>query len=396
MSSRRLLFKKHSSLGIDRDGESEKSSSSPQISAALEVEAVVGRKNSLTMSQKNVLTEFANMWQDVEIRFDTAKNALSLLPGEAGLATLHDVQDAKCQTTTPGILLVTNLRIVWVDKSKSKALNLSIGLGTVLGVKMDEKASRTGGETTRVELLCRFNQSKYHFIFLSSNPDSRRNFAQVRRSWKAYGASKAHRELRLRANVVEAGELVALPKESVVDWVPGVMNLANDQGNLGSFIVTNLRVIWFAQHNESFNVSMPYITLLSVRVRSSKFGQALVLEATPRGGGYLLGFRIEPDTRLMKVFEQIRMVWKNALNGPNLGTSTALSQIEQDAATREIEGVIEDVEIVDSEEAHDTLLAYILDPGSSASRVPVLSRELGVAIEPLKASVTLEDLWSVV
>ena len=36
----------------------------------------------------------------------------------------------------------------------------------------------------------------------------------------------------------------------------------------------------------------------SIRIRDSKFGAALVIETTPRSGGYVLGFRVDPQDRL--------------------------------------------------------------------------------------------------
>ena len=44
--------------------------------------------------------------------------------------------------------------------------------------------------------------------------------------------------------------------------VDGVWNLSSDQGNLGTFFVTNVRVVWHASLAESFNVSMPYIQVV--------------------------------------------------------------------------------------------------------------------------------------
>ncbi len=44
--------------------------------------------------------------------------------------------------------------------------------------------------------------------------------------------------------------------------VDGVWNLSSDQGNLGSFFVTNIRVVWHAELAENFNVSMPYIQMV--------------------------------------------------------------------------------------------------------------------------------------
>ena len=71
--------------------------------------------------------------------------------------------------------------------------------------------------------------------------------------------------------------------------VNGVWNLSSEQGNLGTFFVTNVRLVWHANLVETFNVSIPYMQIVSVRVRDSKFGQALVVETHPNSGGYMLG-----------------------------------------------------------------------------------------------------------
>jgi len=36
------------------------------------------------------------------------------------------------------------------------------------------------------------------------------------------------------------------------------------QGNLGTFFITNVRIVWHANMNESFNVSIPYLQIVSV------------------------------------------------------------------------------------------------------------------------------------
>ena len=35
--------------------------------------------------------------------------------------------------------------------------------------------------------------------------------------------------------------------------------MSSDQGNLGTFFVTNVRLVWHANINENFNVSIPYL-----------------------------------------------------------------------------------------------------------------------------------------
>lgn len=80
--------------------------------------------------------------------------------------------------------------------------------------------------------------------------------------FRAYETSKLYRDLKLRGAVVRDRELVQLPKEKIFSRVDGVWNLSSDQGNLGSFFVTNIRVVWHAQLAENFNVSMPYIQMV--------------------------------------------------------------------------------------------------------------------------------------
>ena len=44
--------------------------------------------------------------------------------------------------------------------------------------------------------------------------------------------------------------------------VDGVWNLSSDQGNLGTFFITNVRVVWHANLAENFNVSIPYLQVM--------------------------------------------------------------------------------------------------------------------------------------
>lgn len=54
-------------------------------------------------------------------------------------------------------------------------------------------------------------------------------------------------------------------------------------------------------------------------VRDSKFGQVLVIESTERSGGYILGFRIDPASRLREVLQEVNSLYKTQLRNPELG-----------------------------------------------------------------------------
>lgn len=84
-----------------------------------------------------------------------------------------------------------------------------------------------------------------------------------------------------------------LPNEKVFTKYQGVWNLSAEQGNLGTFVITDVRVVWYAQLSDNFNVSLPWVQVKCVRVRDSKYGTALVLETSEFSGGYVLGFRVE-------------------------------------------------------------------------------------------------------
>lgn len=68
--------------------------------------------------------------------------------------------------------------------------------------------------------------------------------------------------------------------------------------------LSQIRLVWHANLAENFNVSIPYLQIKAIKVRDSKFGHALVVETTPRSGGYVLGFRVDPYEKLRFVAGQ--------------------------------------------------------------------------------------------
>jgi len=49
-------------------------------------------------------------------------------------------------------------------------------------------------------------------------------------------------------------------------------------------VITNIRLVWYADANESFNISLPYMQITSVRMRESKYGLALVIQTASTAG----------------------------------------------------------------------------------------------------------------
>lgn len=174
--------------------------------------------------------------------------------------------------------------------------------------------------------MTKFNGARFEFIFTSLVKSSPRLFTTIQAVFRAYETSKLYRDLKLRGAVVRDRELVQLPREKIFSRVDGVWNLSSDQGNLGSFFITNIRVVWHAQLAENFNVSMPYVQMKSVRVRDSKFGAALVVETSARSGAYMLGFRVDPAEALETVFKEISALYATALAAPEFGIEHSVEE----------------------------------------------------------------------
>jgi Bardet-Biedl syndrome 5 protein len=52
-------------------------------------------------------------------------------------------------------------------------------------------------------------------------------------------------------------------RSQVYAKISGVWNLSSDQGNLGTFFITNVRLVWHANLAENFNVSIPYLQVMT-------------------------------------------------------------------------------------------------------------------------------------
>jgi len=206
-----------------------------------------------------------------------------------------------------------------------------------------------------------------------------------------------YRELKLRGAILDTKNLKLLPLEEIVSTVNGVWNLSSDQGNLGTMIITNVRVVWYANMNDLFNISIPYIQISSVRLRESKFGMALVLESSELSGGYILGFRIDPVEKLQEIQKEIASLHKLYSSTPIFGIQYE-TQEEQLNETEiiPVPDTMDEINEIDDDnyETHDAFAAYLAE-GPQRDREVVFCRELGVAMEKIKDGFTLEGLWSV-
>ncbi|XP_059560176.1 Bardet-Biedl syndrome 5 protein isoform X4 [Myotis daubentonii] len=288
------------------------------------------------------------LWEDRDVRFDVSPQQMKTRPGEVLIDCLDSIEDTKGNNGDRGRLLVTNLRIIWHSLALPR-VNLSIGYNCILNITTRTANSKLRGQTEALYILTKCNSTRFEFIFTNLIPGSPRLFTSVIAVHRAYETSKMYRDFKLRSALIQNKELRLLPQEHVYDKINGVWNLSSDQGNLGTFFITNVRIVWHANMNDSFNVSIPYLQIRSIKIRDSKFGLALVIES---------------------------------------------SQQPQPLEALTVEQIQDDVEI-DSDDHPDAFVAYFADGNKQQDREPVFSEELGLAIEKLKDGFTLQGLWEV-
>lgn len=306
------------------------------------------------------------------------------------------MEDTKGNNGEKGSLAITNLRLVWICHRNSR-INLSIGYSAVQAINIKTANSRLRGNTQALYVMTKYNNARFEFVFTNLVRQSPRLFTTVQAVYRAYDTSRLFRDLKLRGAIIKEKNLILLPNEQMYNKVSGVWNLSSDQGNLGTFFITNVRLVWHANLAENFNVSIPYLQMKVVRVRESKFGPALVVETSQRCGGYILGFRVDPAEQLQQVFQEVQSLHRifatTPIFGVDFSTEDKAAPIEQLTVPR----TQDDVEIVDTDEvAHDASAAYFADGAKrAADREVVLSPELGLAIERLPDGFSAKSLWSV-
>ena len=347
------------------------------------------------------------LWQDRDVRFDVPLIELKLRNGERIIEYYNKVEDTKGNCGEEGKLTVTNLRVIWQSKVKPR-INLSVGLGCISSITNRTIHTKLRGKHEALYIMTKVNGTRYEFIFTQIELEIGTQFGIVElvsKICRAYSSTKLFRALKLRSAVISANgkQLKVLQSETIYNKINGVWNLSSDQGNLGTMHLTNIRIVWHANMNELFNISLPYVQISNIKIRESKFGVALVIESTESSGGYVLGFRIDPPDKMNSIYNELYNLYSVHSTQPDLGVETYLelgsgqtfNEIETEAMISTKES--ETNEIEESSAQHsDAIAAYMADEGITKNSNVVYCPQLGLAIEKIKDGFTLESLWHVI
>ncbi|TMW53337.1 hypothetical protein DOY81_001541 [Sarcophaga bullata] len=355
------------------------------------------------------IEQFSLLWEDKEIKFDTPNVQKRLRNGEKILSTIYYIEDTKGNPTDSGRLLATNLRLIWYSLVHKK-FNLSIGYGRIVNMNTKIVTNKIRGNCLALYILAMGGTTRFEFLFTDVSGETERKHIPIFQSvfdiYHLYQRTYLYRDLKLRGAILQSGQLIILPQEQVFNKVNGVWNLSSDQGNLGSFVVSNIRVVWYADANESFNISLPYMQIASIRIRESKYGPALVIQTAETGGGYVLGFRIDPSERLTEIYQELISLHSVFTENPNFGVvyeSAEADKQHSSANAQRKEIRIEEFQEIDErqeKEINSKLNTYLAEGTLSVGeekppREPIYCKELGFAMERIRDGYKLKDLWDV-
>ncbi|XP_063538874.1 Bardet-Biedl syndrome 5 protein homolog [Cydia strobilella] len=339
-------------------------------------------------------TKSGGLWEDREVLFDLPFAYLKLRSGEKIFDRIEPVEDTKGNTGTKGRMVVTNLRLIWHSLS-SPRINLSVGLNCIISTSTKVVNSGLRGTTQALYLLAAYRSSRYEFIFTNLAPNCVRHYTSVAGVYKAYTASRPYRDLKLRSAIIHNKQLRILPLERICLNEHSIWNLSSESGNLGTMVVTNVRVVWYADTNDSFNVSLPYLTIDSISTRDSKFGEALVISARQNSGGYVLGFRADPKERLHSLRDELKELHRAYSERPVFGVELNWNEQHSEPPKDDIEE-LQEIGEPRGEMGPNLYLASQLAQNKPDDEIqPVYSAYLGLAIEPLKEGFTLKSLFEV-
>lgn len=123
---------------------------------------------------------------------------------------------------------------------------------------------------------------------------------------------------------------------------------------------------------------------------------ALVVTSSPISGGYVLGFKIDPEEKLQNIHKELTSLYAIYSNNPIYGVEFSWSNTDE---FRENTSLIDDMEEGTDDprgEMTNTLAAYLADEGHVKDREPVYNNDIGLAIEQIKDGFTLQKLWEVI
>ena len=117
----------------------------------------------------------------------------------------------------------------------------------------------------------------------------------------------------------------------------------------------------------------------------------------PRSGGYILGFRIDPLSKLEEVYREITSFHLVYIKSPNFGVNMDIDISKKNEITIAATKSDQEADVVLNDDTSvDVLANYLVSSKKDKDKHPVYNSELGLAVEELPEGITVKSLWNIV
>jgi hypothetical protein len=286
-----------------------------------------------------------------------------------------------------GQMHITNIRLIWYFP-KAPWVNVSIGYRTIQNSQITKSVQNGTSIDDILFIRCKEGTKTYEFAFGASRAQ-KCVFRFFEFAIQNYDSSTLLREQKLRTALLEEGKLILMNNEQVIIHLDGVANFSGEVAKFGIATVTNYRFVWCSEIVMNFNVSIPLILLPELKLAQSKrYGKCLYLRLFSNGIGFLYGFTLQPEQRLVEFVTALERIRAAAARLPLL---TPPISTEPVIVGEKMSPVEEDCELLEN----DPTLRYIPCDiiGSGGNEFIVYDATLGLAIESLPDGETLSERW---
>ncbi|XP_049846563.1 Bardet-Biedl syndrome 5 protein homolog [Schistocerca gregaria] len=196
-----------------------------------------------------------------------------------------------------GTLLTTNFRVFWYSETNT-GRNVSIGFEKVIAVGRQKIYCGEPDETQVLRLLTYDSPFHREYVFKNANDVYNVDHIKVLPDiFRAYTSTRSYRDVLYNSDIIENRQLRVLPYEQIFGNVDGVWNLNYVEKPCGTFVLSNIRFIWFADENETNNLSVPFLCVEKVAVVPTEYGHAFHIEVIDEGKVYGWRFKTEPEEK---------------------------------------------------------------------------------------------------
>ena len=358
-------------------------------------------------SDKNIL------WQDRQVLFNVPKSEFIYGKGEETYKTMSSIEEIKGNEL--GTFIFTSLRLIWYN-NKNPKINQSIGYDCIENLEKKTSDSMMTGQTNILSINCKVDKNRYELEYRHLSENNHDPYINLSNILKLYEQGRIYREMKQNYEEIidkEKNILNLLKNEKIIDTIKNICIILNNEtdninkkiGNMGTLYTTNIRAIWINDKNSNYNLSVPYVQILSAQGENNpSYGISLKIKLTRLYNNFNILFYSKYgklDEQFCEDFnKKMIIILKNPIVGISIiKKADGVTDKLKEKIAKIADMVYGQEEISDNNDDQQAGMIYLINEGrnkqNSINDIE-FSKELGIACQKLPENVTIDDLWKII